>query len=457
MSDEATPAAAHEKEMDGGADEAAKRLRERRHYVTTRIAKAREEIAACTDEQGELRRAIKEGRDVEQRKNLVRKRAYATHRIAALKGELRALALERERLAGELKGESAAGAPDDSPQIEKFSSKESDALQQILLRAWGRSPKPEDIERLTARIVEGQPARAFIKKLAESEPFIQNRQVRCHNPAGHFYSPVVDPELVKDYYDRSSAETALAGVALSLPQMEQFWNDNSDYIRSTPFADASGENRYGYLSGPFAYGDAITLRAMIHHFRPRRIIEIGSGASSVCMLDSLEHAGIANCSVACIEPYPERLRRLMREGDPVVIRELPVQSVALDTFRALRRNDILFIDSSHVLKTGSDVHYELFNILPILRPGVVIHFHDCRYPFEYSRIQVFQKNYSWNEVYAVRALLMYSTRFRVIFWGSYFAQERRDLVQSTLPDFLKNPGSSLWLQVQDDGAGGSET
>ena len=145
---------------------------------------------------------------------------------------------------------------------------------------------------------------------------------------------------------------------------------------------------------------------------------------------------------------PNRLRSVLHASDfgtKVTLHERPVQGMPLDMFRSLEANDILFIDSTHVLKTGSDVHYELFHILPALAPGVVVHFHDCRFPLEYSDTQIFTKNYSWNEVYAVRALLMDSMRYKVFFSGSLFAEERRALVAETCPDFLRNPGSALWL------------
>jgi predicted O-methyltransferase YrrM len=268
---------------------------------------------------------------------------------------------------------------------------EDDALQQMLLRLWGRSPRPGDIERLSAKVEQGQSAKAFIRQMVGMKPFLDNKQVRCHNPPGHFFSPVVDPDLVRDYYEMSSNAQQLPGIDLPLQGMEEFWMENRDFIRSTPFADEPGENRYGFDNGPFNHGDGITLRAMIGHFRPRRVIEIGSGLSTACMLDSAEHAGLAEFDLVCIEPYPARLRSVLRAGDPVTIHEQGVQNFPLDAFRALEANDILFIDSTHVLKTGSDVHYELFHILPVLKPGVVVHFHDCRFPFEYSEKQIFEK------------------------------------------------------------------
>ena len=112
--------------------------------------------------------------------------------------------------------------------------------------------------------------------------------------------------------------------------------------------------------------------------------------------------------ITCIEPYPERLRSLLRTADEVEILETPVQKVSLSRFAELGSGDILFIDSTHVLKSGSDVHYELFEILPSLQPGVAVHFHDLPYPFEYPLQWVFEENYSWNEAYAPRAFLIYT-------------------------------------------------
>ena len=99
-----------------------------------------------------------------------------------------------------------------------------------------------------------------------------------------------------------------------------------------------------------------------------------------------------------------------------------------------------------MLKTGSDVHYELFHILPVLQPGVLIHFHDIQFPFEYPDQWIFDENRSWNEIYALRAFLMYNNRFKIKFWGSCFAHLRAELVRDVFAPFLKNPGGSIWLE-----------
>jgi predicted O-methyltransferase YrrM len=271
-------------------------------------------------------------------------------------------------------------------------------------------------------------------------------------PPGHYHSPVVDPATVKDYVEVSSALVAeeIAGIEVPAERMRKFWRDHLEFIRRTPFPEAASPDfRFRYEGGPFPYGDAIILRAMLQANRPARVVEIGSGFSTACMLDSADEIGLRDLAITCIEPYPERLKSLLRKADLQRIEfiERPVQTVPLAVFRQLKAGDILLIDSTHVLKTGSDVHYELFSILPCLAPGVLVHFHDCQYPFEYPAKWIFELNYSWNEVYAVRAFLMYNQRFGIVFWNSFFGRRFRSEVARDYPEFLKNSGSSLWIEA----------
>lgn len=329
-----------------------------------------------------------------------------------------------------------------------------EALSQVLARCYGRVPNERELFAWADRLKNGLTAEAFLRRLVRAPGFTANRQLKTMSAAGHFYSPVVDPELVVDYVARERLATTkdIAGIEFPLDEMEEFWRVNRDFIAATPFQDRpGGVHRYGYIGGPYNFGDAITLRAMIGAFRPRRVIEIGSGYSTACMLDTADELGLIDFEIVCIEPYPARLKSLLRISDAARVRiiEAGVQATNLEDFRRLERNDILFIDSTHVLKTGSDVHFELFHVLPVLKPGVLIHFHDCRWPLEYPDKLIFDDNRSWNEVYALRALLMYKTRFRVFFYNSLFALECRALVQEVCPVFLKNPGSAIWLKVQE--------
>jgi hypothetical protein len=113
-------------------------------------------------------------------------------------------------------------------------------------------------------------------------------------------------------------------------------------------------------------------------------------------------------------------------------------------FQQLEAGDILFIDSTHVTKAGSDVNQIMFDILPVLRPGVLIHFHDICYPFEYPKEWILTGRY-WNEAYLLRAFLQYNSSFEIVFFNSYMGQLHSDQF-SAAPLFLWNPGTSIWIR-----------
>ncbi len=280
----------------------------------------------------------------------------------------------------------------------------------------------------------------------------QEKSVRTIFSPGHYYSPIVDPSTIAEYVEKQYLQEPddIKGIHFDEDAMVRFWKENAEFIKNTPFSEHDdGKNRYYYDNGMYPYGDAITLRAMIAHFRPKNVIEVGSGFSSACMLDAVDHVGLSDFTLTCIDPDADRLRSRLREEDHsrVDIIEGLVQDVPVSTFSKLNENDILFIDSTHVLKTASDVHYELFSILPSLKKGVLVHFHDIQYPFEYPRKWLFEDNNSWNEIYALRAFLMYNSAFEVVFWNGLFAHRQRELIHETNPLFLKNPGGSIWLRA----------
>ncbi|PON13546.1 hypothetical protein C2W62_33810 [Candidatus Entotheonella serta] len=151
---------------------------------------------------------------------------------------------------------------------------------------------------------------------------------------------------------------------------------------------------------------------MLRRQHPRRVIEIGSGFSSSVMLDVNDLFLDNSVQFTFIEPYPERLFEQFRDDDQQrhTVIEKPLQDVLLSLFRELSAGDILFIDSSHVVKIGSDVAYILFHILPALQSGVLIHFHDILWPFEYPEDWIFEGR-AWNEAYVLRSFLQFNHMF----------------------------------------------
>lgn len=269
---------------------------------------------------------------------------------------------------------------------------------------------------------------------------------------GHFYSPICNPaDLNRHYRDpRKSVATEgiVAGIDVNARAQLELWESWGKYLREFPFPDRKKDFRYYCQNTHFAVGDATILYCMLRHFKPRRLFEIGSGFSSACTLDTIEHYMDHEVQCTFIDPHPELLYALVRPDDrfkhTIISRQ--VQDVPAETFDQLEANDVLFIDSTHILKTGSDVAFELFDVLPRLSSGVIVHIHDMFYPFEYPREWVIDRNYSWNEIYAVRAFLMSNPNYQILFFNDYFARFARHLVERDAPRMLENPGGGLWLR-----------
>ena len=165
------------------------------------------------------------------------------------------------------------------------------------------------------------------------------------------------------------------------------------------------------------------------------------------MLDTVEHYLHNSCELTFIDPHTKLLADLIGSAaHRVQIFEKPVQQVPLATFDSLEAGDILFIDSTHVMRTGGDVCFELFEIFPRLTNGVIVHIHDIFWPFEYPRQWVLNENRSWNEIYAIRAFLTENDEWRIVLFSDYLAKLEAGMILETYPAFLKNSGVSLWIE-----------
>lgn len=271
-------------------------------------------------------------------------------------------------------------------------------------------------------------------------------------PAGHFYSPIAsvdDNEFAIQRADKARKSAAMA-VDINAEAMVALWRRIAPQTLEMPFADEPGAGgfRYHYVNDMYSYGDAAIYFGLVWHLQPKRIIEIGSGYSSALALD-MRDIFKRDIKLTFIEPHPSTLNSLLRDTDKSNVELIvdKVQNVPVHHFEALQPNDILFVDSSHVAKAGSDVCFEIFEILPRLNCGVAVHFHDCFWPFEYPIEWMIEQNRSWNELYFIRSFLMYNDSFEIMFFNSYFAAMHGNEV-TAFPEtpVLKNPGGGLWLR-----------
>src|SRR5581483_3376322 len=172
---------------------------------------------------------------------------------------------------------------------------------------------------------------------------------------GHFYSPICNRvDLDRYYHDpRESIDSErIVGIDLNAQAQVDLWESWSQYLCEFPFPDEKKHFRYYCQNRHFAIGDATVLYCMLRHFEPRRLIEIGSGFSSACTLDTIEHYMDHEVRCTFIEPHPDLLFSLIRAGDLCknIIIPNQVQDVPAETFDQLEANDVLFIDSTHILK-----------------------------------------------------------------------------------------------------------
>lgn len=273
---------------------------------------------------------------------------------------------------------------------------------------------------------------------------------------GHYYSLIPDLEEVKLRKEKIFRNENIYAIDLRLEHQLKLLNELKEFYKQVPykFSDLSTDQKlnYRYKAGNeyYRYGDAIFLFCMMLHLKPGRIIEVGSGHSSAMMLDINENFLHNSVHLTFIEPFPEeRLCGLLKEADrknTVVLKSF-VQETDMEIYKSLEVNDILFIDSSHVSKPGSDVNFIIFDILPILKPGVVIHFHDIFFPFELPDSWVLENKWFWNENYILRAFLMNNPDYEIMLFNNLLYRKHRSWLKKEMPDTLidwQHTGS-IWI------------
>ena len=263
----------------------------------------------------------------------------------------------------------------------------------------------------------------------------------------HYYQPI--PNL-KELEQRDWARPSEAvGVDLNLQgQLDFLRTVVSKHSKNLLFPEApTGEEFDFHLNNGFYEScDAEFLYFMIQHLSPKRIIELGSGHSTRLMAKALRDSGRAgHTEFVAIEPFPDRN---LKNGVPGLTRQIEgkAQDIELEFYEQLEANDILFIDSSHVVKAKNDVVFEYLEILPRLKPGVFVHIHDIFIPSDYPRKWVVDCYKFWSEQYLLQAFLCFNWRFEVIWSASAMSMFHADELERCFPLWK---GSYLRLNKND--------
>jgi hypothetical protein len=261
----------------------------------------------------------------------------------------------------------------------------------------------------------------------------------------HFYQPIPDTQsLPETLWDRPSK---LVGIdmndSVQIDLLRRRFRKFRNEYEQLPTEPTGTPTKFYLNNGLFDGMDALVAYCMVRHFQPQLIIEIGSGFSSLL----LGQAVVKNCNskLICIEPFPQDFLRVGFPGLYSLI-EKKVQDIDLDFFSKLGRGDILFIDSSHTIKIGGDVNYLFLDVLPRLKPGVIVHVHDVSLPFDYTHEWVIERLRFWTEQYLLQAFLAFNSEFEVLMANCYLSFFHEQDVKLAFPNLPSRGRGSFWMR-----------
>jgi hypothetical protein len=263
-----------------------------------------------------------------------------------------------------------------------------------------------------------------------------------HIIPNHFYYPVPDlATLANSYRERIPTPGLDLRPDFQRRLLEKTFPRFAEEYNAFPVKPTSKPG-FHLDNDAFTGIDPAVYLSMIRWLRPKTILEIGSGHSTLLGAHAAEANG--ETRLICIDPYP---RDFVAQGIPKVSQILkPVESMDIAIFQQLQKDDILFVDSSHVVRTGGDLNFIVLEILPSLAKGVVVHFHDVYIPFEYPRELIFTNHFFWTEQYLLQAYLAENAHAEILFGTAYAVHEFPDLVRKTFPNALFWGGASFWLR-----------
>lgn len=223
-----------------------------------------------------------------------------------------------------------------------------------------------------------------------------------------------------------------------ISRLAKYGNEMSD----TP-ANVRVAHEYYWNNPMFGAMDAIVYHAMIREFKPKQVLEVGGGYSTMVAAKAAILNG--NTKLRVIEPHPIEPLKKGCPGLAQIITE-PVQNVHLSEFEALIENDILFIDDSHICKTGSDVNHIILTVLPRLKPGVIIHLHDIFLPWEYAKQWVLNRKTFYTEQYLLYAFLLFNKSFETVLALQYLEKMAREQLKEAFPFSPVIGGGSFYIR-----------
>jgi hypothetical protein len=258
----------------------------------------------------------------------------------------------------------------------------------------------------------------------------------------NFYSPIPDVfTMPAEVWDRRSE---LVGIDFDLDRQLGLLGELEPYLREfdPPERDA-GPQEYYSENPSYGRGDADILHAMARYHRPRRIVELGSGFTTLVLAQVMRDQGGGELHV--YDPYPGVAGPETR--GVTSFQPFAAQDVPLEIFETLGAGDFLVVDTTHTVKIGGEVNRIVLDILPSLAPGVVVHFHDIFLPYEYPREWPERYGLYWTEQYLLQAFLALNPAYEVICALHALWRERSERVRELIPALAEGgTPAAFWIR-----------
>jgi hypothetical protein len=265
-----------------------------------------------------------------------------------------------------------------------------------------------------------------------------------------YYSPIPNLEqLPSDIWSRRSS---LGGIDLELEAaIELVEGELAPFVSELEVHDSAptGPPEFFLENGNYEAVDAELLYAIVRARKPRLVMELGSGFTTLLIGKAARRNAAEGHETRhlAFDPFPRP--QILGESPPPPTRFEPISAteVPLDAFAQLGRGDILFVDTTHTVKLGSDVNYIVLDVLPNLASGVIVHFHDVFLPWEYPRGWFEEMQYYWAEQYLLQAFLAFNSEFEVLIPAAAIAEEFPERLAAVVPSFTpgRRPGA-FWLK-----------
>lgn len=280
----------------------------------------------------------------------------------------------------------------------------------------------------------------------------------------HYYSPIPDTRILRRKPELWSRELPLAALDLSIYEqkklLETIYRHFSDEYMAFPLERTSDPTQYYLKNGSFGFVSGQMHYGIIRHFKPQKVIEIGSGYSTLASLAALRKNAEEGYQYEfiIIDPYPPSFIKKGTLGIKQLITK-KVEDIDISFFDCLSENDMLFIDSSHTVKIGGDVNFLILEVLPRLKKGVIVHIHDIQFPYEYFKSYALENHLFWQEQYLVQAFLAYNNAFKILWCASYMHYKYPELITKYFSPYPRNRvPTSLYIQknkglenIEDEG------